>query len=497
MREARGVTRMMSLPRRGASLRGTLVGVLAAGLLLVSALGLWNAWRTASAAANAAYDRSLAGAIKSIDANISTASGGLGVELPYTMLEFFELTASGPVYFRVASEDGLAEIGNTDLPPPEARLTDGRPRFRDALYHGVKVRLGSYARVLTPPLAGHSGPSRVVIQVAETLDSRQAFTRALLLEAVTRNALLVLSALLLMVLATAWALRPLARLSAQVQARAPDDLTPIPTDAVPTEARPLVEAMNHHMARHQQASEARRRFVDDASHQLRTPLTTLATQVAFALREAPAGPVHEALQAIQHQLDDAARQLNQMLALARADAAAPGAERVDLVALARDLTRQWWPQARATGIDLGFEGAGALPAAVHAGLLREALANLVHNALRYAPAGSHVTVSVARSGSDALLGVSDDGPGMAADELQRATERFFRGRHARSGGTGLGLAIARAVAERHGGALELRCGPDPRGLIACLRLPLPPDEAPESASNKGLSRSQGPDLKGP
>ncbi len=77
--------------------------------------------RTAIDAANAAYDRSLLGAIKSIDANISTDSGGLAVELPYRMLEFFELTASGRVYYRVATEDGLVEIGNADLPPPPAR----------------------------------------------------------------------------------------------------------------------------------------------------------------------------------------------------------------------------------------------------------------------------------------------------------------------------------------------------------------------------------------
>ena len=434
---------------RGASLRGTLVVVLAVGMVLASGIGLWGAWRTAAAAANAAYDRSLAGAIKAIDANISTASGGLGVELPYAMLEFFELTAGGAVYFRVASEDGLVEIGNTDLPAPEATLINGRPRFRDARYHGQLLRLGSYTRVLDPPLAGHVDKPRVIIQVAETLASRQDFTRALLLEAVTRNALLVALALALMALATGWALRPLARLSAELQARSPEDLTPIPEGAVPTEARPLVAAINHHMARHQQASEARRRFVDDASHQLRTPLTTLVTQADFALREAPPGPVREALQAMRQQLDEATRQVNQMLALARADAAELDRQAVDLVALARELTRPWWPRARAAAIDLGFEsGVPALQVPVNAALLREALANLLHNALRYAPAGSHVTVRVDAAGGEAVLAVLDDGPGLAPDELPHASERFFRGRHARVGGSGvvayLAIVVARA-----------------------------------------------------
>jgi len=471
---------------RGASLRGTLVVVLAVGMVLASGIGLWGAWRTAAAAANAAYDRSLAGAIKAIDANISTASGGLGVELPYAMLEFFELTAGGAVYFRVASEDGLVEIGNTDLPAPEATLINGRPRFRDARYHGQLLRLGSYTRVLDPPLAGHVDKPRVIIQVAETLASRQDFTRALLLEAVTRNALLVALALALMALATGWALRPLARLSAELQARSPEDLTPIPEGAVPTEARPLVAAINHHMARHQQASEARRRFVDDASHQLRTPLTTLVTQADFALREAPPGPVREALQAMRQQLDEATRQVNQMLALARADAAELDRQAVDLVALARELTRPWWPHARAAAIDLGFEsGVPALQVPVNAALLREALANLLHNALRYAPAGSHVTVWVDAAGGEAVLAVLDDGPGLAPDELPHASERFFRGRHARVGGSGLGLAIVRAVAERHGGRLELASGPGGRGLAARLHLPLATAAPPEARPTAG------------
>ena len=471
---------------RGASLRGTLVVVLAVGMVLASGIGLWGAWRTAAAAANAAYDRSLAGAIKAIDANISTASGGLGVELPYAMLEFFELTAGGAVYFRVASEDGLVEIGNTDLPAPEATLINGRPRFRDARYHGQLLRLGSYTRVLDPPLAGHVDKPRVIIQVAETLASRQDFTRALLLEAVTRNALLVALALALMALATGWALRPLARLSAELQARSPEDLTPIPEGAVPTEARPLVAAINHHMARHQQASEARRHFVDDASHQLRTPLTTLVTQADFALREAPPGPVREALQAMRQQLDEATRQVNQMLALARADAAELDRQAVDLVALARELTRPWWPHARAAAIDLGFEsGVPALQVPVNAALLREALANLLHNALRYAPAGSHVTVRVDAAGGEAVLAVLDDGPGLAPDELPHASERFFRGRHARVGGSGLGLAIVRAVAERHGGRLELASGPGGRGLAARLHLPLATAAPPEARPTAG------------
>ena len=148
------------------SLRRTLLLALLPGMLVVFSAELWVSWRTATQAADAAYDRSLLGAIKSIDANISTASGGIGVELPYRMLEFFELTANGRVFYRVATEDGLVEIGHGDFPPPLAALQTGKPEFQDAVYFGEPVRVGSYARPLDGPLAGHSSPQRVVIQVA-------------------------------------------------------------------------------------------------------------------------------------------------------------------------------------------------------------------------------------------------------------------------------------------------------------------------------------------
>ncbi|MCB2071964.1 MAG: HAMP domain-containing histidine kinase, partial [Ottowia sp.] len=151
-------------------------------------------------------------------------------------------------------------------------------------------------------------------------------------------------------------------------------------------------------------------------------------QVAFALREAPPGPTHDALMAIREQLDAATRQVNQMLALARADSMELRPEPVDLVALARDLTRQWWPRAREARIDLGFDTSEpTLTMAAQPGLLREALSNLLHNALRYTPAGGHVTVRVAAEAGEARLSVEDDGPGLPPEELARAGERFFRG----------------------------------------------------------------------
>jgi two-component system sensor histidine kinase TctE len=459
--------------RHRRSIRRTLLSLVLPVMLVAVAVELALTWHTALQAANAAYDRSLLGAIKAIDGNVSTESGGLSVELPYRLLEFFELTASGQVYFRVATEDGLVEIGNAGLPLPKEPLATAVPRFIDAQYFGAPVRVGVWARPLDP-----ADPSRrLVIQVAESTNSRNAFSRSLLLQAVGRDALSIVLVAATLALVIGWALRPLERLRREVEGRADDDLAPVDDSEIPADAAPLVRAINHHLARQRELIEQRRRFVDDASHQLRTPLATLSTQVGYALRERDAARVTEALEALKAQIDDTVRRTNQMLALARADAGPPPLAPLDLDRLAERCTREAWPLAREQRIDLGFEPAGR---PVHVlgdeGLLREALANLLHNALRYTPAGGHVTVHVQADDDRVRVAVIDDGPGIPADERGRAGERFFRGRHAALPGSGLGLAIVRAIVQRHGGQFEVGPGAlladgSERGTAVVLTLP--------------------------
>lgn len=471
------------------SLRHTLLAVLLPGLLLTMGLEVAVSWRAAISAANAAFDRSLLGAVKAMDANISTASGGLSVELPYRMLEFFELTASGQVFYSVQSGDGLVQIGNAEIPPPPATLVDNEPQFYDANYFGVPVRVGAYARELDRPLSQGSQSRRVLVQVAETLESRQDFTRQMVIDAAARDVFLLIAALAMVVFAVQGALRPLQKLRAEVAARSAGDLTPVRTDQVPADVAPLVEAMNLHARRYRDALEQQRRFVDDASHQLRTPLTTLATQMGYALREADPARKDAALRAMSRQLEDAIRQTNQMLALARADAVSLVPAPFDLHALAESTARSFWPLARERQIDLGLEEIPAGSLCVvhgHEALLAEALSNLLHNALLHTPPGGHVTVQGWVQGHDAMLSVCDDGPGMAAQDRARVGERFFRvepaagigtlpkGDAVQPQGSGLGLAIASAVAERHGGTLtlsEAAPGHQRPGLLATLRWP--------------------------
>ncbi|MFC7208377.1 sensor histidine kinase [Comamonas endophytica] len=244
------------------------------------------------------------------------------------------------------------------------------------------------------------------------------------------------------------------------------------TSRVPRDVLPLVEAMNQHILRNRELLDAQRRFVDDASHQLRTPLSTLQTQLSFAQRASDLPSVQAALAALREQLRHAIRQTNQMLALARADSCDLDTEAVDLAELASEVTRSRWPQARAKDIDLGLETPEQSTwVQVQRELLEEALANLIDNALRYTPAGGRITVEVAVDARAASLGVRDSGPGIPPAELPRAMQRFFRASNAQGAGSGLGLAIVASIARRHQGRLELLRAPQEGGLWARIGLP--------------------------
>lgn len=465
-RAALGLARRLRRTRLWWLLACLLLPLLAA----VTAVELWMTRHDALGAANAAYDRSLLGALKAIDANISSTAGGLSVELPYSMFEFFELTASGNVYFRVASSDGLVELGNADLPPPPTAPVRGTPQFYDAEYFGEAVRLAAYLRPIDA-----AQPSRtVLVQVAESTRSRQQFTQRFVHRAARRDAVV----LALMVLGTATmlavALRPLARLARDVQGRNPDDMTPLADADLPADVRPLVTAVNEQMARTQALVAQQRQFLDDASHQLRTHLTTLQMQADYARREDDPAQVRQALAAIGGEIARATRSTQQLLALGRSDTAAVELAPCDLAALVREVALELLPQARAKQIDFGMHApAVGLEAVADAGLLREALTNLAANAIAYTPAHGTVTMAAAGDSLGWSVSVEDNGPGLPAAERDAFGQRYRRGSQAARGGSGLGLAIARSIAERHRGTLRLQARESGPGLLAILWWPRP------------------------
>jgi two-component system OmpR family sensor kinase len=270
------------------------------------------------------------------------------------------------------------------------------------------------------------------------------------------------------------ATRPAQQIAAQAEAIEAGTLSArITAHATVAEYASLVAVLNAMLDRLDRAFEAQRRFVADASHELRSPLTVLRGDLDVALRrERSPQEYRETLERMREEVDRMTALAENLLVLARADAGLPATSLadVDLADLAERVVERAARQAEAVGIVLTAEAAPA-PVRGDAALLERAVGNLVENAVRYVPRGSRVTVRCARSGGLAALDVEDDGPGIPAEHAPLVFERFYRGDPARGrdAGTGLGLPIARAIAEAHGGRLTLeRASP---GTLFRLTLP--------------------------
>ena len=273
-------------------------------------------------------------------------------------------------------------------------------------------------------------------------------------------------------------LAPLARLRQAVVDRAPGDLAPIQLGEVPEEIRVLTAALNGLLAAVQESVVGQRRFISDAAHQLRTPLAGLKSQTELALKETADPELKGRLTRVHESATRSAHLVNQLLTLARAEPEstnAMGRSHFDLRRLASELTAEMVPRALQAGVDLGMadepDDVAARPLILvgNALMVREALSNVIDNAIRYAGRGSEVTVCVGLDAHMAFVQVDDTGPGLDAAHHDAVFERFYRATHEGTG-CGLGLAIVKEIVERHHGQVLLRQR-RPHGLSVRLAFP--------------------------
>jgi two-component system sensor histidine kinase TctE len=439
-------------------------------------------------AANRAYDRSLTASVKSIAERIHALAGDITVDVPYAAFEIFGSGGQERVFYAVLTPSGRLFTGYPGLP----RLAEPPPPdtvvIQEAVHQGEPIRLATLRKRLYDPAL--EGGDAVTVQVGETTGARTALARELFYASLRRQLLLVAIGAVLLTLALASAFRPLLALRDAIRSRDTEDLTPVPGTNVPSELRPLIDAINHHMERLTAMLEARRRFLADAAHQIRTPLAVLTTQAEYGQRQADPAEMRRTFAGLLATLHSTRRMADQMLTLSRAEPAngiiqerAP----VDLVDLVRGTALDLAPLALQKGLDLAFEDPGS--PAVLAGngpMLREMVANLIDNAIRYTPAGGHVTVSVGVWQQQAVLAVCDDGPGIPAAERNKVFQRFYRilGQ-GEVQGSGLGLPIVREICLAHGGRIHLKDGDGGRGLRVEVELPLPPPQDEAASSRVG------------
>lgn len=383
------------------------------------------------------------------------------------------------VAFAVGNPRGDLLGGDETLLLQKPPLAAGEWLFYDTRLRGKPMRVAAYG-------ADCGGPGRVcLILVAESLGKRQAAERAVALAALAAASLLAASLCLLALLAVRRGLRPLQRASSEIASRSLQRLEPIQPDDVPREAASFVHALNDLFARLRVAASAQRAFVEDAAHQLRTPLSTLLVESSEALSRPHPPELRPTLTRLQVAAERGAHLTQQLLTMALAEGASLDADAsttVDLAALARDAADDWLRPSLAFEQDLGFD-LQAAQVRGNALLLREMMGNLVHNAIQHAGPGARITVRTRQVGASSVLEVEDDGPGIADDELARVWDRFHRGSGAKGSGTGLGLAIVRDIARLHGGEASLRARSTGRGLAARVVLPSALDAALETVAN--------------
>jgi two-component system sensor histidine kinase TctE len=351
---------------------------------------------------------------------------------------------------------------NTRQAPP------GQPLRLVALY----LRFGEDA----------AAPQTMLVQVARSSANREELAQRILVDMLLPMSSLVLLMTLIVWLGIRAGLSPLARLRQQVEGRAPTDLAPLQLASAPRELWSLATAINTLLAAVQNTVATQKRFIGDAAHQLRTPLAGLKSQTEIALQSTSDPELRARLQRVHDSATRSAHLVNQLLTLARAEpesVMAQDRQHFDLQRLAQALTAEWVPRALKAQIDLGMDEHSTQPVWVHANalLIREALSNLIDNALHYAGTGSQVTVRVLPAPMTppslnrpmALLEVIDNGPGIPAGDQARVFERFVRATDA-GNGCGLGLAIVQEIVERHEGQVTLNDAP-PHGL--CVRVVLP------------------------
>jgi two-component system sensor histidine kinase TctE len=313
----------------------------------------------------------------------------------------------------------------------------------------------------------------VTIEVAETTGKRQGLAQAILAATLVPQILLIVVAAAAVRRAVRRSLAPLDTIAARLEASRPEHLAPIPDDDVPPEVLPLTRALRNLLMRLNDALHAQRRFISEAAHQLRTPLTGIKLQAEAILRENTSAEARPLIEALRQSTDRAARLSNQLLSLARAEPDGRGGRpmrRFDLHALAQETGAEWAPRALARGQDMHFTSTPDDEPVWITGdedLLREAIGNLLDNAIKYGREGGTVQLRL-HSQPRMAIEVEDDGPGIAEDQRPQMLQRFVRGK--RGDGSGLGLPIAQNIARMHGGDLFLLPGPDAVGLLVRMEL---------------------------
>jgi len=439
------------------SLRSRLLLAIIAPLCVVFAVSAMFDYRLARETADSAFDHSLADVALDLASHVRTTDESLSVALSAEAEEILRSDASDIIYFAVRDKAGRLLAGDESLPSHGALAVtrvDNQISFADRQLHGKPIRIAMHQT------ASAHGP--VTIMVAETVNKRELSSRRILTAMIVPSLAVILATLLAVYFGVRRGLTPLEIVESEIARRSPRDLRAIDDALTPQEIRPLLSRLNDLFSLLREAAASQQRFLADAAHQLRTPLTGLQTQIDLSTNEGRFSSDPERLLRINEATERIGHLIGQLLTYARTEPATYLSQSFEPVAL-HELVEQaasiFLDQALSKEIDLGFEAGPATVPGIP-WMLREALANLIDNALRYTPRGGVVTVSSYRRGDECALTVEDNGPGIPADEREHVFERFYRINGSLGDGCGLGLPIVKEIAALHNAEMRLEEGAD-------------------------------------
>lgn len=447
-------------------------------LLVLGGISIYTHYFSAMSAATLAYDRTLLASARTVAERLVVRNQRLEVDVPYVVLDSFERNMNDRLYYQVISPEGKNISGYNDLPEmppyiPRSNLYPALVHFYDAHYRGHPIRVAALFQPVNE--AGVMGMATIL--VAETLESRRYLARQMLLAALLSQGTVVLLTLVLAFILLKKLLKPLRKLSGIMLRRDPGELTPLPMVLPWSEMQPLLLAFNRYIERLRLMVARQERFSADASHQLRTPLTVLKTQVGVALASDRPEQWRESLEGMSTTLDSTVALTDRLLYLSRLKAHEHNADRklqpVNLAQVLRDACFSRLPQARSKQIDLGYEGVGVCWVSGEGLLLAELCANLLDNALKYTPRGGVVTARLLMTAEQGLLEIEDSGPGIAQEQAVAALQPFHRlDNVGEQPGAGLGLALVKDICAYHGTRPELLNACELGGLLVRVRFKL-------------------------
>lgn len=430
----------------------------------------------ASSYANDTFDRELLNTADSVIARLRLDPIKVWVDMPPAAQAILRHNYRDKVYFQVLQRDGTRISGDAFLPKPIGPLDSTEPKFRNAKLNGQDVRMVR-VKVDVPKVSEQA----LLVQVAQTLNSRHQMTQHLLLSIVLPQMILILLGVLCVSFGVTRGLRPLKTLESDLSKRSPMDLTPIAPGEAPIEVRPLVASINDLLNRLRDDIEHQHRFVANAAHQFRTPLAGLKTYIYAAKRLPSEEKMHTVLERIEAGTDRMTHLANKLLVLAKSEptgAVEGHFEKIDLNFVASETTAEFAAEAMPKNLELSFVGSEK-PAMIfgEATDLAELTSNLIENAVLYTQSGGNVTVRVS-NGNGVRLTVQDNGPGIPIEERERVFERFYRVLGTEAPGSGLGLPIVKEIAAAHKAKVEIESGVLGVGTCVTVTFPVPESKQP-------------------